>query len=154
MSTYKSRRRKAETCIKNAFLAYAGTALPIDAAQVIIGQSLTAQEATHIRIHCASSEPMPEQADLLNIKVTGSITCQASADDNDRDALETIEGLVEGFVEQPQAQMDAFLGSYAGTSCGFSDWTPVQGEDGLDEETRRYLSTYTFEVVVYHEPNP
>jgi hypothetical protein len=154
MSTHKSRRRKAETCIKNAFLAYAGTALPIEAAQVIIGQSSTVQDATHVEIHCASSEPMPDQDQLLNIKVTGSITCKASADDNTREQLETLEGLVEGFVEQPQAEMDAFLGSYAGTSCGFREWTPIQGEDGLDEETRRYLSTYTFEVVVWHTPNP
>jgi hypothetical protein len=152
--TYLSRRRKAESAIKTAFLAYCGTALPVGTAQVIVGQDLTEQNATHIRIHCSTSEPVQEQDDLLNIKVTGSITCQASADDNTREQLSTIEGLVEGFVEQPSQQMAAFLGSYAGTHVGFMDWMPMQGEDGLDEETRRYLSTYTFEVVVYHEPNP
>jgi hypothetical protein len=152
--TYKSRKRKAEPVIREAFLHYAGTALTITPEQVIIGRSMTVQEQTHIRIHCATVEPhdADENTPILNYKVGGSITIEASADENNREQVSTLEGLTEGFMEIQENDMLALLGSFAGTSVGFWNWQPMQGEDGIDEETRRFVSTYSFETVVGHEP--
>jgi hypothetical protein len=154
MSIQVSRRRKAEIALRNAFIGWAGTALPVGTAQVIAGRALTEQDATHIRIHCSTQEPHDagESEPILNYKVTGTFTVETSADSYTRDQVATIEGLVESFVETDQADLLPILGSYAGTNVGFWNWQPIQSEDGIDAETRRFVSVYTFEAVVGHAP--
>jgi hypothetical protein len=150
----QSRKRKAETAIRATFIGWAGTNLTLSADQIILGRSLTEQAATHIRIHCASQEPhnADETLPILNYKVTGSITVESSADAYTRDEVSTLEGMIESFIETDQSEMLPLLGTYAGTNVGFWNWNPIQAEDGIDAETRRFISTYTFETVVGHAP--
>jgi len=154
MTAQASRKRKAEVALRSTFLGWAGTALPIASDQVILGRSLTEQHATHIRIHCSTQEPhdADETQPILNYKVTGTFTVEASADANSREEVATLEGLVESFIETDESELLPLLGTYAGTNVGFWNWQPLQSEDGIDEETRRFVSVYTFETVVGHAP--
>jgi hypothetical protein len=146
---YKSRKRKFEEAIKETFETFAGTAL--GTTQILLGRDETVQNPTHIRIHCQSQEPMTDaDVPLLNFYVSGSITVQASMDDLTRDEYSTLEGLVESYVEQEPEALAGELNSSTIENFGCWEWHPLNSEDDIDEENRRYLSSYTFRGVIGH----
>jgi len=145
---YKSRKRKLEEAIKEDFTAFAGTAL--GSTQILMGRETTAQEPTHIRIHASSQEPTSDITEpLLNFMVSGAITVQSAMDDG-RDASDTLDGLVESYMEQDSGTIVASLNGVSVENFGCWEFQPGTCEDDIDEDNRRYLLAYNFEAVVGH----
>lgn len=145
---YKSRKRKLEEALKETFEAFAGTSL--GTTQILLGRELTAQDPTHIRIHANSQEPTSDETEpLLNFMVSGSITVQTSMDDG-RDAADTLDGLVDSFMEQDSDTIVSDLNESTIEDFGCWEFQPTQSEDDVDEENRRYLSAYSFQAIVGH----
>lgn len=147
--SYKSRKRKLEEALKETFETFAGTAL--GTTQIVLGRDLTVQSPTHIRIHANTQEPMSDSTEpLLNFMVSGTITAQVSMDDG-RDAADTLDGLVESFMEQESETIVNNLNSSSVVNFGCWEFQPTQSEDDIDDENRRYLSSYGFDAVVGHQ---
>ena len=148
MSLYKSRKRNLEEAVQETLETYAGTA--IDGVQILLGRDITVQEPTHIRIHAGSQEPMTGEEDLLlNFRVTCTITVQQSMD-RTRDQVDTLDGIVEGYVEQDSDTIVSALNTCSVPNFGVWEFQPESCEDDIDEENRRYLSAYTFSAIVGH----
>jgi len=146
---YKSRKRKTEEAIKETFEAFAGTA--ITGVPVLLGRDLTIQEPTHIRIHCNTQEPTTdEDVTLLNFRVSGSITLQASMDDKTRDEVSELEGAIDSYIEQDSDTIVASLNDSTVDDFGCWEFQPESSEDDVDEENRRYLSVYGFSAIIGH----
>lgn len=146
---YKSRKRKLEEAIKETFTTFAGTAL--GSAQILMGREIDAQEPLCIRIHANSQTPTSDQTEpLLNFMVSGSITLQVPMDGYTRAQVDTLEGLIESYIEQDSDTIVSDLNSSSVDNFGCWEFQPGQSEDDIDDENRRYLSTYSFEAVVGH----
>lgn len=152
MQTYRSRKRKTETALKNLLLDLFQEGL--DGVQVLVGRETTDQDATHVRIHCGQSEPREDETETITgYKVNGTITVETSADDSGRTVMDQIEGIVESFVEIEHDELVSLINQQEDVAqFGVWHWHPVGSEDGLDEEKRRFVSRYDFTAWVDHEP--
>jgi hypothetical protein len=154
MSLYKSRKRLTEQAVKATLQTFAGTHL--DGVQILIGRETLTQEVTNIRIHCGTSYPVEDEtAPISNYKVDGQISVEQSIDDNTRDEISTLEGIIESYIEQDTEDIVAALDGSGVQGFGCWEFQPGQCEDGLDEDKRKFLSTYTFTAVIGRQPyNP
>jgi len=151
MQTLRSRKRKLETVLKNALLSQYSEG--IGETQIVIGRENTEHEKTVIQIHCDSSEPTEDETETLTgFTVGGMISVLTSIDDKARDEHDRLEGIIEAFVEQETESFVSFLNQQDDVAqFGVWEFQPEGSEDGIQEDLRRYISTYRFNAVVQHE---
>lgn len=151
MYTYRSRKRKLETVLKETLQEQFPEGL--DGVQIITGRNIDEQGKTHIRIHCDSSEPTTDENEtLVGFKVSGMIAVYTAVDDTTRAQHDVLEGIIEAFCEQETDSFVSILNQQESVAeFGVWEFQPEGSEDGLDEDLRRYISTYRFSAVVHHE---
>ncbi len=141
-----SRKRKAEKAILDAFVEWAGEA--IDGVQVITGRNISDLETTQIRIHCNGQEPLEDISEhVTRVQVEGMFIVQQSVDDNTINKIEEVEALVESFIEMTTPELLALINAET-DAIEVTDIQPGRADDGIDNDLRRYLSTYTFTAFV------
>ncbi len=141
-----SRRRKLEKAVLDAFVEWADDA--IDGVQVITGRNISDLETTQIRIHCNGQEPLEDMTEYVTrVQADGMFIVQQSVDDNTINKIEEVEALVESFIEMTTPELLALINAET-EEIDVTDIQPVRADDGIDNDLRRYLSTYTFTAFV------
>lgn len=141
-----SRKRKAETAIRNAFVAWADTA--IDGVHVITGRSIADLDPVNVRIHCPNQNPLEGFDEIsTRVEVSGSIVVTQSFDEQDLTQIEDLEALAETFIEMDTATLLGLLNAEA-TDIQFTDFQPDSAEDGINPDFRQFVSRYSFSAYV------
>jgi hypothetical protein len=141
-----SRKRKLEKAVLDAFVEWTGAA--IDGVQVITGRNISDLETTQIRIHCNGQEPLEDISEYVTrVQVEGMFIVQQSVDDNTINKIEEVEAIVESFIEMTTPELLALINAET-DAIDVTDIQPGRADDGIDNDLRRYLSTYTFTAFV------
>ena len=141
-----SRKRKAETAIRNAFVTWADIA--VDGVQVITGRSIEDLAPVNVRIHCPGQNPLEGFDEIATrVLVSGSIVVTQSFDEQDLTQIEALEAIAETFIEMDTATLLGLLNTEA-SDIQFTDFQPDSAEDGINPDFRQFVSRYSFSTYV------
>jgi hypothetical protein len=141
-----SRKRKVEAAVKAAFADYASAVLT--GVQVATSRRVQELDSATVQVVCNKQSP-DGTLDAYNVfvEVEGAIVCSAIITNAAPTQIESLELYAENFLELETPALLALINAES-TDIEVLDIQPGEAEDGVDTETNRYISRYTFSARV------